>query len=131
MARYGVTLNSPSQIAKAQAWFARAAQLGWRVVFAEPKRSDDQNNRLWEMLARVEKRMDIGGRKFPADDWKCIFMKAMGKDVQFLPTLDGNEFFPTGFRSSDLSVREMCDLQTFMEAWAAEHGVTFRAQVAA
>ena len=51
-----------------------------------------------------------------------MFMKAMGKEAQFLPTLDGASFFPTGFRSSDLSVGEMSDLQTFMEAWAAEQG---------
>ena len=61
--------------------------------------------------------------KYDADQWKCIFMKAMGKDVQFLPTLDGTQFFPTGFRSSDLSVQEMSDLQTFMESWAAEQGI--------
>jgi len=123
MGRYAVTLNSPSQIAKAQAWFARAAQLGWRVAFAEPKRTTEQNDRLWEMLARVEKRMDIGGRKFPADDWKCIFMKAMGREARFLPSLDGESFFPVGFRSSELSVREMSDLQTFIEASCAERGI--------
>ena len=123
MARYAVTLNSPSQIAKAQSWLARAAQLGWRVIFAEPKRSTEQNDRLWEMLGRVEKRLDVNGRKFCADDWKCIFMKAMGKDVKFLPTLDGESFFPVGFRSSELSVREMSDLQTFIEAACAERGI--------
>lgn len=121
--RHSLTLDTPGRVARARAWFDRAAELGWRVIFTEPKRSDAQNDRFWELLGRISKRMDIAGRKFTPDQWKCIFMKAMGKEAEFLPTLDGASFFPTGFRSSDLSVREMADLQTFMEAWCAERGV--------
>ena len=121
--RYALVLDTPRRIEAAKAWFARAAQLGWRVEFKAPKRSDAQNDRFWELLGRVSKRMDIGGRKFSPEQWKCIYMKAMGKEAEFLPTLDGASFFPTGFRSSDLSVREMSDLQTFIEAQCAERGV--------
>ena len=130
MTRYTVTIRNELDKARVQKAAARVP-MGYRVEFKEPKRSDIQNDRMWAMLADIAKQATINGKEYHPDQWKCIFMKAMGKDVQFLPTLDGNEFFPTGFRSSDLSVREMCDLQTFMEAWAAEHGVTFRAQVAA
>jgi hypothetical protein len=86
------------------------------------KRSDAQNDRLWEMLTRVSKRMEINGRKYDPEQWKCIFMRAMGKEAQFLPTLDGASFFPSGFRSSQLTVGEMSDLQTFIEAHCAEQG---------
>lgn len=123
MARYAITLAGPNAIAKARLWLDRAAQLGWRVEFKAPRRSHEQNDRMWEMLDRVSKLMTINGRKFDAEAWKCIFMKQLGKEAQFLPTLDGTGFFPTGFRSSDLSVREMSDLQTFIEAWCAEQGV--------
>jgi hypothetical protein len=54
-----------------------------------------------------------GGRLSPVSAW----------DAEFLPTLDGSSYFPTGFRSSDLSVPEMSDLQTFIEASCAERGV--------
>jgi len=121
--RYAITLTAPDSISRARAWLDRAAQLGWRVIFTEPKRSDAQNDRFWELLGRVSKRMDIGGRKFTSEQWKCIYMKAVGKEAEFLPTLDGASYFPTGFRSSDLSVREMADLQTFIEASCAERGV--------
>ncbi len=123
MARHAITLDTPSRVSTARNWFARAAELAWRVEFKEPKRSDPQNDRMWEMLGRVSKRMTINGRSFNADQWKCIFMKQMGREVDFLPTLDGASFFPTGFRSSDLSVREMSDLQTFIESWCAEQSV--------
>ena len=120
--RHAITLDTPARIEKAKAWFARAASIGWRVEFKAPKRSDAQNDRMWEMLGRVSKNLDIGGRKFTPDQWKCIYMKAMGKESDFLPTLDGSSYFPTGFRSSDLSVQEMSDLQTFIEASCAERG---------
>lgn len=123
MARFGITLDTPHRIATARQWLDRAAQLGWRAEFKEPKRTDAQNDRLWEMLGRISKRMTINGKRYTPDQWKCIFMKQMGKEASFLPTLDGESFFPTGFRSSDLSVQEMSDMQTFMEAWAAEQGV--------
>lgn len=123
MTRHGITLDSPSRITMARAWLERAVLLGWRVEFKEPKRSHEQNDRMWELLSRVAKRMTINGARFDAESWKCIFMKAMGKEVRVLPMLDGNGIFPTGFRSSDLSVREMADLQTFIEAWCADKGV--------
>lgn len=123
MARFGITLDTPQRARKAREWLIRAEALGWRVEFKEPKRSDAQNDRMWELLDRVSKRMTINGARFDAESWKCIYMKALGKEVRVLPMLDGNGIFPTGFRSSDLSVREMADLQTFIEAHCAEQGV--------
>jgi hypothetical protein len=117
-----ITIRGISDRANLHRW-VDAAPVGYRVAFTEPSRSLAQNDRMWAMLADIAKVATINGMKYDADQWKCIFMKAMGKDVQFLPTLDGTQFFPTGFRSSDLSVREMSDLQTFMESWAAEQGI--------
>lgn len=122
MMRHALTLH-PYNAGKARAWLERAIERGWRVEFKEPKRSDAQNDRFWELLGRVSNRMDIGGRKFTPEQWKCIFMQAMGREAAFLPTLNGASYFPTGFRSSDLSVREMADLQTFIEAECAGRGV--------
>jgi hypothetical protein len=121
--RHAITLDTPMRVSKARAWFDRAAQLAWRVEFRAPKRSDPQNDRLWEMLGRVSKRLTINGKHYTPDQWKVIFMKQMGREAQFLPTLDGDSFFPTGFRSSQLSVGEMSDLQTLIEAECAARGV--------
>lgn len=122
MARHALTLDNPQRANAARQWLERAIELAWRIEFKEPKRSHAQNDRFWEILGRVSKRMTINGKRYEPEQWKCIFMKQIGKEVQFLPTLDGDSFFPTGFRSSDLSVREMADLQTFIETWCAEQG---------
>ena len=118
-----ITIRNVMDRTKLHRW-VDAAPVGFRVEFKEPTRSLEQNDRLWSLLAIIAKSARINGMAYDADAWKCIFMKAMGKEAQFLPTLDGLQFFPTGFRSSDLSVKEMSDLQTLIEAYAAEQGIS-------
>jgi hypothetical protein len=118
---HAITIRTEHDRAKVMNWLKGAAY-GYRVEVRERKRTDDQNERFWAILGAVAKQANIGGRKFAPDQWKAIFMRTMGKQVDFLPDLNG-EFFPVGFRSSQLSVREMSDLQTFIEAWAAEQGI--------
>lgn len=125
MTRHAITIRpqtEPADRARLAVWVGRAP-VGWRVEFKEAKRSHEQNDRFWELLTRVSKRMTINGAQFQPEQWKAIFMQAMGRQAQVLPALDGSTWFPTGFRSSDLSVREMADLQTFIEAHCAENGV--------
>jgi len=114
-------ITNEKERAKAIRW-AERVPMDWYVEFKPPTRSIEQNARMWELLGRVSLKMDLGGRKFAPDQWKAIFMKAIGDEVEFLPSLDGS-FFPHGFRSSKLSVRQMADLQTFIEAYCAEKGV--------
>ena len=125
MTRHVLTLRNEAERFKVIEWLKRCAY-GYRIEVKEPKRSDIQSDRMWAMLGDIARQGDINGRKFTPDRWKCIFMKAIGEESEFLPTLDGTSFFPVGFRSSDLSVREMSDLQTFMEAWAAEKSIILR-----
>ena len=120
--RATLTVRTENDRAKLGRWVDKVP-LGWRVEFKQPSRSLAQNDRMWAILAIIANNGTINGKKYDAEQWKCIFMKQMGKEVQFLPTLDGEQFFPTGFRSSDLSVGEMSDLQTLMESWAAEQGI--------
>ena len=114
-------MHFPRDKDKAIHWAERATE-GWVCEFREKTRSLEQNSRFWEILGRVANRCTLNGQTFDAESWKCIFMKAMGQEVRFLPTLDGQSFFPSGFRSSQLTTREMADLQTFVEAWCAEQG---------
>lgn len=122
MGRHVITLRNETDRFKVIRWLKGCAY-GYRVEVKEPKRSDLQNDRMWALLTEVSRHATINGKRYEPDQWKCIFMKAIGRDATFLPTIDGNSFFPTGFRSSDLSVREMSDLQTFIEAWAAENAI--------
>lgn len=94
---------------------------GWIATFKEPTRNLDQNARLWAMLHDVAK-AEPRGLKHTPDEWKCIFMQACGWEVAFLPGLSGG-FFPVGFRSSQMTVRQMAELITFVMAWGDAEGV--------
>ena len=109
---------------RAAAW-ARNAPVNTRVEFKGPKRTLEQNARLWAMLTDIASQKEHLGRKYTPDQWKVIFLHAIGREVQFIPALDGQGFIPWGQSSSDLSVKEMTDLIEFMFAWGAENGVTF------
>ncbi len=120
-----IRLRSATDIALAEDHLRRA-QFGWWFKLFEPTRSDKQNRRMWAMLGQVAKKGNIAGRTFDADQWKAIFMKAMGEEVDFLPSLDGKTYFPHGFRSSRLSIKEMVALQDFIKAWATEQGIELK-----
>jgi hypothetical protein len=124
MSRAVVILGSPAERSRVAKW-ALTAPLGTRVEFKEAKRSTEQNARMWAMLTDVSKQVKHQDRTYSPDDWKCLFMHALGQEVRFLPALNGQGFVPIGYRSSDLSKAEMTELIELMFAWGAEHGVTF------
>jgi hypothetical protein len=101
------------------------APTGAVVTVAAPKRSKDQNAKLWAMLEDVA-RAKIDGRNWTRETWKAAFMHLMGHQVQFAEGLDGSGPFPVGFRSSKLTVGQMADLITLVQEWGDRHGVAWR-----
>lgn len=99
--------------------------VGGRIEFKAPKRTVPQNDRMWAMLTDVAGQKVHCERKYSPDQWKVIFLAACGREMQFIPSLDGSTFIPWGQSSSDLSKDEMSALIEFMQAWGAENGVIF------
>lgn len=130
MSRALVTINTDADRQRIAAWAARAPW-GTRVEFKASQRTIDQNSRMWAMLTDVATQAEHNGRRYTPDQWKVIFMHACGREVQFIPSLDGSTFIPWGQSSSDLSKAEMSELIEFMFAWGAEHGITFHEPKAA
>lgn len=127
MSRALVVLASLAGRQKVAKW-AMTAPVNTRVDFKAPKRSLPQNDRFWAMLTDVATQKEHAGRRYTPDQWKVLFLHAIGREVQFLPSLDNATFIPWGQSSSDLSVGEMKELMDFMEAWGAENGVVFHDQ---
>lgn len=95
---------------------------GYVVTIAEQKRSTDQNAKLWACIADVA-RAKPEGRQWTPETWKAAFMHYLGHQVQFCEGLDGSGPFPLGFRSSQLTVRQMADLITCVQSYGDQHGV--------
>jgi hypothetical protein len=124
LSRYTIIVRSDADRQRAVKW-ASAAKPGMRIEFKEAKRSTEQNDRMWAMLTDVARQALHQGRRYTPDQWKVIFMHACGREVQFLPSLDGSTFIPWGQSSSDLSKPEMSDLMELIAAWGAQNGVAF------
>jgi len=124
MGRALIVLNGPAERSKAAHWISKAP-MGTRVEFKASKRSLPQNDRMWAMLTDVAEQVQHCGNRYTPDQWKVLFLHACGREIQFLPGLDGKTFLPWGQSSSDLSKQEMSDLIEFMFAWGAENGVVY------
>ena len=124
MSRALVVIRGKAERERVAKWAAQAPY-GTRVEFKGEKRTLPQNDRMWAMLTDVSTQATHNGRKYTPDQWKVLFMHACGREVQFIPALDGSTFIPWGQSSSDLSKQEMADLMEFMSAWGTEHGVLF------
>ena len=97
------------------------APAGHVVEIREPRRTPEQNDKMWAMLTDISVAMPEGRRMIP-EEWKAVFMQACGWEQQFLEGLDGRPF-PTGFRSSRMTKGQMADLITFIQAYGDQYGV--------
>ena len=124
MSRALLRIDGPVTRARAMRLMERVPE-GTRVEFKGARRTLPQNDKMWAMLSEIARQKTHCGRRYTADNWKSIFMHAMGRETIFVPSLDGETFFPIGWRSSDLSKEEMSELIEFILAWGAQNGVTF------
>lgn len=124
MSRALLILNSAFVRKRAIDWILKAPS-GTRVEFKAQKRTCEQNSKMWAMLTDIAQQKEHFGRRYTPDQWKVLMMHACGREVQFIPSLDGSTFIPWGQSSSDLSKAEMTDLIEWMIVWGAQNGVKF------
>lgn len=124
MSRALITVHSKVDRERAVRW-AMQAPAGTRVEFKAPKRSLDQNSKMWATLTDIATQVAWHGVKLSADDWKLIFLDALKRELRLVPNLEGNGFVNLGRSSSDLTKGEMSDLIELIHMFGAKHGVTF------
>lgn len=88
----------------------------------EATRSDEQNRKLWPMLADLQRQVPEYAT-FSANDMKLRFLNALGTELRFLPTLEGAGMFPVGQSSSVLSKSQFSALIELIYAVGAKHEV--------
>lgn len=95
------------------------------IEVKEKTRSTEQNARMWALLTEVSRQVDWYGQKLTPEEWKDVFSASLKKQ-KAVPGLDGG-FVILGQRTSKMSIREMGDLMTLIEAFGADKGVRFSA----
>ena len=125
MGRALLVLHNDAMRAKAIDWVRRAPP-ETRVEFKGPKRTLDQNSRMWACLTDLSTQLLWHGQRLSTEDWKQVMLAALKQEMRIVPNIHGDGFVQLGRSSSDLSKQEMADLMTIMEAFAARYGVKFR-----
>lgn len=122
MGRALLVLHNDATRAKAVGWIARAPK-ETRVTFQGPKRTTDQNSKLWASLTEISEQVLWHGQRLSPEDFKLLFMAALNQEMRVVPNLAGTGFVPLGRSSSKLSKQEFSDLLELIAAFAAQHGV--------
>lgn len=128
MSRAVIILNGLADRNRAADWAMRLTS-GTRIEFKAPKRSIDQNAKMWAMLTEIATQVPWHGLKLSPDDWKLIFLDALKRELRMVPNIDGTGFVNLGRSSSDLSKQEFGDLIELIHAFGANHGVIFHDQI--
>lgn len=124
MSRQVLILANDAIREKAHTWI-NAAPVKSRVEFKAPRRSIDQNAKLWACLGDVAKQVRYHGLTLTPDDFKTLFMDALNRETRMVPNIDNTGFVSLGRSSSDLTVSEMADLITIIVQWGDANGVIF------
>lgn len=126
MSRYLFNIRSTAERERALR-VVTAAPIGARVEVKAAKRTLPQNDRMWAMLTDVAQQLEWHGKRRTPDDWKLLFLDALRRELEVVPSLDGSgSVVLRGNSSSDLSKGEMSDLIELIFEFGARHSVVFQ-----
>lgn len=94
---------------------------GWIVSFHPPKRTLEQNAKLWAMLADIARQVEWHGEWLTAEEWKDVFTAAL-KKTKVVPGLYGG-YAICGRSTSKMTKADMAELIELMYAFGAGKSV--------
>jgi hypothetical protein len=119
-------IQDESRIEPALRWVKEMVSKGLqagavRVSIGRPRRTLDQNAKMWPMLHDLAKQVDWYGQKLIAEEWKDVLTAGLKKQ-RAVPGIDGG-FVILGAHTSKMSTKDLAELVELMYAFGAEHGV--------
>ena len=121
-----IVIRSQQDRGRASRWVDQAKP-GTIVEFRKQGRTPDQNDAVHGLIRQIIKQRPIhNGIPMDLPLWKAAFMKALGEEVRFIPTLDGSSVFPIGLSTKDLPKERFSELIEFILCWCAQEGLTIK-----
>ena len=93
-----------------------------QVALGRPRRSLDQNSKLWPMLTDISKQVEWYGHWLTQEEWKHVLTAALHTEQKVVPGINGG-FVVLGLSTSRMNKREFSDLIELIYAFGAEHDV--------
>lgn len=91
------------------------------LIVSEPRRTLDQNAKLWPMLGDIARQVMWHGQHLKDYEWKDVFTAAL-KRYRAVPGIDGGIVL-LGMRTSRMTKAELSELIELMYSFGAEHYV--------
>lgn len=93
------------------------------LSLGRPRRTLDQNAKMWPMLTDIARQVEWHGLKLSPEDWKDILTASLRKQ-RAVPGIDGG-FVVLGMSTSKMGKELFSDLIELMYAFGAEHDVVW------
>lgn len=130
------TVNNETELPGAVEWLQSFVRQGLQagpvmVVLTRPRRSKEQNAKLWAMLHDVSRQCQLvidGERVWASEeDWKDVFTAALTGEQRVARGVNGGAVM-LGRSTSKMRKREFSDLVELILAYGAEYGVQWSEQ---
>ena len=102
----------------------QSAPADFVVTIEEPKRSNAQNDLMWDLLGDISRQVCWYGVWLTDEEWKDVLTAGLKKQ-KAVPGIDGG-FVMVGSRTSKMSKAEFSDLVELIYAFGADRGVKFQ-----
>lgn len=105
------------------------APLGMAVLISHPKRTNDQNRRMWSMLQAIaDSDLTFDGERLEPEEWKDVlgsaWRKVNGRESGRLRKgLEGEPVLLGSFQSSALTTKEFAEFSDSVLAFIDTNGV--------
>jgi hypothetical protein len=101
----------------------------FKLTITEWTRSNEQNAAYHKIIGQIAEQAEHLGAKWDAEDWKRFLLNQFAKDTgrssgRIVPSLDGSGIVQLDILSRKLSVADATEFIDWLQAWAAENGVT-------
>ena len=106
----------------------QSAPADFVVTIEEPKRSNAQNDLMWDLLGDISRQVCWYGVWLTDEEWKDVLTAGLKKQ-KAVPGIDGG-FVMVGSRTSKMRKAEFSDLVELIYAFGAQQGVKFQGDAA-
>jgi len=102
-----------------------------RLEIKAESRSSEQSAKYHAMLGEIAVQAQHLGAKWDAESWKRFMVFQFCKELglpqgQIVPSLDGTGIVQLGLQTRDFSKEQAMEFITFLDAWGANNGITFK-----
>lgn len=124
-------IERPDQIRFALSWVQQMVEKALpagpvQISLGRPRRTLDQNKKLWPMLTDISRQVDWYGQKLSPEDWKHVLTASLTKQ-RAVPGIDGG-FVVLGVSTSRMNKELFSQLIELIYAFGAEQGVQWSEQ---